>query len=256
MASVFPLPDFERGQALLARDFAALVGAVRELVGGGDVVQERRSCGRRRRPFVLAGGCVPRLGAAGVPVAGVAEVLFQVGENVTLCEDGSVGGMAEALAEAEERGVPCGVHGWVDWVTIGDAEGFSLRAVGMECEAAAWVEPVFEDDGSVSGSEHGDVVFSVVWTGENERGQVQRVQRPWVLPQGPVLVYGNPAWGMEMMPLLGDLVVLPGGADGWQPVSRKEGGVYVEVGSFERVFHVFFARLDRHGLLHFCAFNV
>ena len=251
MAGNVPVPDFERGQALLARDFAALVGAVRDLLGADGGGRGRRAEGRCFRPFALAGECVPRLDAAGELVAGVQEVLFQVGGQVSLCPACAVGGVAEAQVEAQQAGVPCGMHAEVEWVKIGDNTGFSLRAVGMECEAAAWVEPVAAEDGSLRGPRHGAVVFSALEPVANVRGQVPRVPRPWVMPQRPDFVWGCASWDVDMLPLLGDIAVLPGGEDGWQVFSLKDGGFYVTETEFVEVVHAWRARLDRYGLLHF-----
>ena len=251
MASNSPVPDFVSGQALLARDFAALVGAVRDLMYGQMPVLEQVRGGRYYRPFVLAGTCIPRAGADDEPVAGVAEVLFQLGEHVTLCADDTVAGLPEALATAQEKQVPCGLHAYVTWEYVGGWEGYSLRATGMECAAAAWQEPELLEDGSMTyDGWHGGTVFSVVMPTANVRGQVQCTPVPWVVPQCPAMVWRS-ANGDYMAELLtGEIALLPAPPEDAQLLAVRGGGYYKADNTYQTVRHEWRGRLDKHGVLH------
>lgn len=258
MASNTPVPDFVSGQALLARDFAALVGAVRDLLAGQMPVAEQVRGGRRYRPFVLAGQCVPHDDAEGTPVAGVAEVLVQVGENVTLLEDSTVAGVAAALTEAREEQVPCGLHGEIFWRQCGDNadDGYSLRAESMECTAAAWLEPEVQEDGSYADTGiHGAACFSVVMPTANARGQVQCTPVPWVMPQYPGFVFRSTGGDPLIEPLMGELAVLPAPEGEAQLLTCTPGGYYREDDTYQTVYHEWRGRLDKHGVLHLCTRN-
>lgn len=256
MASNTPVPDFVSGQALLARDFAALVAAVRDLLAGQMPVAEQVRGGRRYRPFVLAGQCVPHDDAEGTPVAGVAEVLVQVGENVTLLADSTVDGLKEALTEAHEEQVPCGLHANISWEYVGDMEGYSLRAESMECTAAAWLEPEMQEDGSYAAtSYHGDTVLAALMPAANVRGQVQCTPVPWVMPQHPAMVWRS-ANGDYMAELLtGEMAVLPCPPEDAQLLAVSGGGYYKADNTYQTVHHEWRGRLDKHGVLHMSTRN-
>jgi hypothetical protein len=256
MASNTPVPDFVSGQALLARDFAALVGAVRDLMQGQMPTLEQPRAGRYYRPFVIAGTCIPRAGADDEPVAGVAEVLFQVGEHVTLCADATVAGLPEELATAREKQVPCGLHAAIAWDYLGGWEHYTLRATGMQCAAAAWLPPEVQDDGSYTyAGWHGGTVFSVVMPTANTRGQLQCTPVPWVMPQHPAMVWRS-ANGDYMAELLtGEMCLLPSPAEEAQLLAVSGGGYYKADNTYHTVRHEWRGRLDKHGVLHMSTRN-
>ena len=256
MANNTPVPDFVSGQSLLARDFAALVGAVRDLMHGQMPTLEQPRAGRYYRPFVIAGTCIPHTGAEDdEPVAGVAEVLFQVGENVSLCGDDVVGGLGAALTEAQDKGVACGLHGSVVWRFDGGIEGYTMWAERMVCEAVPWVVPVWSDDGSL-GEEgvHGEVVWSVVMPTANTRGQLQCTPVPWVLPQCPAMVWRSTSGDVSAAGLIGEDAVLPAPSGGEQLITMTD-ATYLdrEDGVYRRGFFEWRGRLDRNGVLHLMA---
>ncbi len=257
MANNTPVPDFVSGQALLACDFAALVGAVRDLMHGQMPVLEQARAGRYYRPFVIAGTCIPHPGAGGdEPVAGVAEVLFQVGEHVTLCQDDTVDRLPEELEKAREKQVPCGLHAYVTWELVGGWESFRLRATRMQCAAAAWLPPEGQDDGSYTyAGWHGGTVFSVVMPTANARGQLQCTPVPWVMPQHPAMVWRS-AGGNEMAELLtGEMALLPCPPEEAQLLTVSYGGYYKEDNTYQTVRHEWRGRLDKHGVLHMSTQN-
>lgn len=256
MANNSPVPDFVSGQALLARDFASLVGAVRDLLQGQMPVLEQPRAGRYYRPFVLAGTCIPHPGGSDEMVAGVAEVLFQVGEHVTLCADDTVAGLPDALATASAQKVPCGLHASIQWERGGSSEGYTLRATGMACAAAAWQEPEMQEDGSyTAGSWHGDTVLSVLMPTANVRGQVQCTPVPWVVPQCPALVWRGAGGDYMAELLMGEMCVLPAPAVEAQLLAVSGGGYYGEGNEFYAVRHEWRGRLDKHGVLHMSTRN-
>lgn len=257
MANNSPVPDFVSGQALLARDFAALVGAVRDLLHGQMPTLEQPRAGRYYRPFVIAGTCIPHPGAEDdEPVAGVAEVLFQVGEHVTLCQDDTVAGLPEELATAREKQVPCGLHAYVNWERVGGWEHYTLRATGMECAAAAWQPAEMQEDGSYTyAGWHGGTVFSVVMPSANARGQLQCTPVPWVMPQHPAMVWRS-ANGDYMAELLtGEILLLPAPPEDAQLLAVSGGGYYKADNTFQAICHEWRGRLDKHGVLHMSTRN-
>lgn len=251
MASNLPVPDFVSGQALFARDFSALVAAVRDLLGGQMPVAEHVRSGRQYRPFVLAGQCIAHDDAEGTPVAGVAEVLVQVGEHVTLLEDNTVDGLEDALKEARDEQVPCGLHADIQWEYVGDMEGYGLRAASMECSAAAWLEPEMQEDGSLSeAGMHGDTVLSALMTTANERGQVQCTPVPWVVPQYPGQVWRSANGDYMAEPVMGEMCLLPAPEEEAQLLAWNGGGYYRADGTYRTICHEWRGRLDKHGVLH------
>ena len=256
MANNTPVPDFASGQALLARDFAALVGAVRDLLHGQMPALEQPRGGRYYRPFVIAGPCIPRPGEDEKPVAGVAEVLIQVGEHVTLCQDDTVAGLPEALTKAREKRVPCGLHANIKWERVGGWEAYTLRAESMECSAAAWLPPESQQDGSFSSVNwHGSTVFSVVMPTANARGQLQCTPVPWVMPQHPAMVWRS-ANGDYMAELLtGEMFLLPAPPEDAQLLAVSGGGYYKEDNTYQVIHHEWRGRLDKHGVLHMSTRN-
>ncbi len=256
MASNTPVPDFVSGQALLARDFSALVAAVRDLLGGQMPVVEHERGGRQYRPFVLAGQCVAHDDAEGTPVAGVAEVLVQMGEHVTLLEDSTVDGLEDALKEAREEQAPCGLHADIRWVYVGDMEGYSLRAESMECTAAAWLEPEMQEDGSLSDTGwHGDTVLTALMTAANVRGQVQCTPVPWVVPQYPGQIWRSANGDYMAELLMGEMCLLPAPKEEAQVLACSGGGYYGADGVYRTVYHEWRGRLDKHGVLHLSTRN-
>ena len=257
MASNTPLPDFVSGQALLARDFAALVGAVRDLQHGQMPVLEQPRAGRYYRPFVIAGTCIPHPGAEDdEPVAGVAEVLFQVGENVTLCQADTVEGLPEELATAREKQVPCGCHAYVNWEQVGGWEIYTLRAAGMQCGAAAWLPLELLDDGSyTSDGWHGGTVFSVVMPTANGRGQLQCTPVPWVMPQHPAMVRRSAGGDYMAELLMGEECLLPAPVEDAQLLAISGGGYYKAGNEYQAISHEWRGRLDKHGVLHMSTRN-
>ena len=256
MANNSPVPDFVRGQALLARDFAALVGAVRDLLHGQMPVQEQRRGGRYYRPFVLAGRCVPHQDKEGKPVAGVAEVLVQVGEHVVLLEDDRVEGLQEAMAKARAKKVPCGLHAAIEWERVDVGKGWRLRAKSMECTAAAWVPPEEQPDGSFANEgEHGGTVFSVIMPEENVRGQLQCTPVPWVVPQHPAMIWRGGNGDSDAELLTGEMCLLPAPAGEEQLLTWCFGGYYQPDYTFKGVSHEWRGRLDKDGVLHLSARN-
>lgn len=256
MASNIPVPDFVSGQALLARDFASLVAAVRDLLGGQMPVVEHVRRGRQYRPFVLAGQCVAHDDAEGTPVAGVAEVLVQMGEHVTLLVDSTVDGLEDALKQAREEQVPCGLHADISWFYVGDMEGYSLRAESMECTAAAWLEPEMQEDGSLSDTGyHGDTVLSALMPTANVRGQVQCTPVPWVVPQYPGQIWRS-ANGDYMAELLtGEMCLLPAPEEEAQLLACGGGGFYRADNTYQAVCREWRGRLDKNGVLHLSTRN-
>ena len=255
MANNSPVPDFVSGQALLAHDFAALVGAVRDLLHGQMPVLEQARAGRYYRPFVIAGTCIPRPDEEEKPVAGVAEVLIQVGEHVTLCQDDTVAGLPEALTTAREKQVPCGLHANISWEQVGGREHYTLRATGMQCAAAAWLPPETRDDGSYTHEGwHGGTVFSVIMPTANARGQLQCTPVPWVVPQCPAMIWrsGN---GYYMAELMGELALLPAPPEEAQLLACSRGGYYKEDNTYQVIYHEWCGRLDKHGVLHMSTRN-
>lgn len=256
MANNTPVPDFVSGQALLARDFAALVGAVRDLLHGQMPVAEHVRGGRQYRPFVLAGQCVPHDDAGGTPVAGVAEVLVQVGENVTLLVDSTVDGLADALTEAREKQVPCGLHADISWEYVGDMEGYRLRAESMECTAAAWLEPEAQEDGSLSATGyHGATVLAALMPAANVRGQVQCTPVPWVVPQHPEMIWRSSGGDYMTELLTGEMALLPAPEEEAQLLACNGGGYYRADNTYQTVYHEWRGWLDKHGVLHLCTRN-
>lgn len=256
MASNMSVPDFVSGQGLLARDFAALVAAVRDLLAGQMPVAEQVRGGRQYRPFVLAGQCVAHDDAGGTPVAGVAEVLVQVGENVTLLEDSTVDGLEAALTQAREQQVPCGMHADIRWEYVGDMEGYSLRAERMDCSAAAWLEAEVQEDGSLSATGyHGATVLSALMPVANVRGQVQCTPVPWVVPQHPLLVWRSSSGSYMAEFLSGDVCLLPAPEEEAQLLAVSGGGYYRADYTYQTVYHEWRGRLDKHGVLHLSVRN-
>lgn len=256
MANNTPVPDFVSGQALLARDFASLVAAVRDLLGGQMPVVEHVRGGRQYRPFVLAGQCVPHDDAEGTPVAGVAEVLVQMGEHVTLLEDGTVDGLEDALKQAREEQVPCGLHAAIRRGYVGDMEGYSLRAESMECTAAAWLEPEMQEDGSLSATGyHGDTVLAALMPAANVRGQVQCTPVPWVVPQHPEMVWRSANGDYMAEILTGEMCLLPAPEEEAQLLAWRGGGYYGADNTYQTVYHEWRGWLDKYGVLHLCTRN-
>lgn len=256
MANNTPVPDFVSGQALLARDFASLVAAVRDLLGGQMPVVEHVRGGRQYRPFVLAGQCVPHDDAEGTPVAGVAEVLVQMGEHVTLLEDGTVDGLEDALKQAREEQVPCGLHAAIRRGYVGDMEGYSLRAESMECTAAAWLEPEMQEDGSLSDTGyHGDTVLAALMPAANVRGQVQCTPVPWVVPQHPAMVWRSANGDYMAEILTGEMCLLPAPEEEAQLLAWSGGGYYGADNTYQTVYHEWRGWLDKYGVLHLCTLN-
>lgn len=256
MANNTPVPDFVSGQALLARDFAALVGAVRDLLHGQMPTLEQPRAGRYYRPFVIAGTCIPRPDEEGKPVAGVAEVLIQVGEHVTLCPDDTVADLPEELTKARGRQVPCGLHANISWEQVGGWEHYRLRATGMKCAATAWLPPEMQADGSYTNAgRHGGTVFSVVMPTANARGQLQCTPEPWVIPQHPAMVWRS-ANGDYMAELLtGEMVLLPAPMGEEQLLAMSGDGYYKENNTYQAIYHEWRGRLDKHGVLHMSTRN-
>ena len=256
MASNLPVPDFVSGQALLARDFAALVEAVRDLMGGCLPAVDVVRGGRRFRPFARAGECVLFSDADGNEVGHVAEVLMQVGENVSWLRGMEVFGMA-GLVQAQEQGLRCGVHAEVVWQYVGSAACFGLRAKDMEnCALVVWQEGVWQEDGSYSGGGvHGDVVFSVVEAGPNALGQVTDLPVPWVVPQCPALVWRSSNGDCRVECLMGEVCLLPAPVGEEQLLAFSGGGFFCGDGSFQGVNHEWRGRLDRYGVLHLLTVN-
>lgn len=256
MANNTPVPDFVSGQALLARDFASLVAAVRDLLGGQMPVVEHVRGGRQYRPFVLAGQCVAHDDAEGTPVAGVAEVLVQMGEHVTLLEDGTVDGLEDALKQAREEQVPCGLHAAIRRGYVGDMEGYSLRAESMECTAAAWLEPEMQEDGSLSATGyHGDTVLAALMPAANVRGQVQCTPVPWVVPQHPEMVWRSANGDYMAEILTGEMCLLPAPEEEAQLLAWRGGGYYGADNTYQTVYHEWRGWLDKYGVLHLCTRN-
>ena len=256
MANNAPVPDFVSGQALLARDFAALVGAVRDLLHGQMSVLEQARAGRCYRPFVLAGRCVPHQDKEGKPVAGVAEVLVQVGEHVELLEDARVEGLQAALAVARAKQIPCGLHAAIEWEYVAVGEGYQMKAKSMECAAAAWQAPELRPDGSYAPEgEHGGTVFSVVMPVENVRGQVQCTPVPWVVPQCPAVIWRGANGDYDAELLTEEMCLLPAPAGEEQLLTWCAGGYYLTDYTFKGVNHEWRGRLDKNGVLHMSTRN-
>lgn len=224
------LPVFESGQRPLARDFQALVAAVRGLLAGGVPVLRVGGGGRVFRPFVCAGEAVLRRDGAGVVVARAAEFAFEAGDVVEVFPGVDVEGVQDAVAAAEVDGLPVGVHAAVGFSfdEAGVLQGAVLRGV----RAQVWGEA-----GSFAG---GGVVCGGVEAASRGGQQVRQV--PWVLPEVPLLVAKRQCAAFDSVEeLLGAAVVLPApvGDEQVMVVQEQTGGAVRWRG-----------RLDAAGILH------
>lgn len=224
------LPVFESGQRPLARDFQALVAAVRGLLAGGVPVLRVGGGGRVFQPFVCAGEAVQRRDGAGELVARAAEFVFEAGDVVEVFSGVDVEGVQDAVAAAEADGLPVGVQAAVGFSfdEAGVLQGAVLRRV---------LAQVWGNEGSFSA---GGVICGGVEAAARGGQQVRRV--PWVLPEVPLLVSKRQcAWFDSVEGLLGAAVVLPApvGDEQVMVVQEQPGGAVRWRG-----------RLDAAGILH------
>lgn len=234
MASGTPLPEFESGQRLLAADFAALVDAVRALGGAGSPVLRVWRQGRVFRPFHRAGAAMLSSAADGTTQLATAEMLWQLGENVTLLPD------APAVAvpdPTEERGLT--VHATINFERSGSAGGETLRALSYETQATVPDDATENEDGSLDAPAHGAHELCALG-GADARGRRQAACCPWVQPQRPCLAFRMDGWGQQAL--------LP--APACTQVLAYHTRQYKEHATEYRLF---LARLDKDGMMHVMA---
>lgn len=225
------LPVFESGQPPLARDFQALVAAVRGLFAGGVPVFRVGKGGRVYQPFVCAGETVLRRDGDGVVVARAAELFFEAGEVVFAAGEVDVERVNEERAVAKEAGAALGVHARLSFGV--SAEGVLYGAALRSVAAMSWC-----DLGTSNGG-------GVLLGGEEAaaRGGRQVRWQPWVMPVAPLLVRKRQCASFDSVEeLLGSAVVLPAPAGSEQAMAVQEGA------NGEAVRWC--GRLDKAGILH------
>lgn len=227
-----PLPHFKPGDIPLARDFACLVSAIRELQAWHRSAPPLRTPCRRPVFFDIAATAIARDADAAHVAAYVTESLYQVGGSVALQKGGTVSGVEEVMQSAGSDTL-VGLH--ADY--SGDSPAFS---------AVPWVEEQEADDGTIfegTGPWHGSTQCGVILPAPGVRDQRQRVIAMWPMPQHPRTI-DRDYWWPEFQ---GASTLLPGPA---QVIANTPLYYASEEGDTARIPHNWTGRLDMWGGLH------
>lgn len=254
MAGVVPIPEFEAGQLLTAQDLNAMTAALEQIYPVCGSVEQWRG-GRKYRPFVIAGDCLPYTEGDDTTSAPVAEVYCQTGLGGALLQPAPVENYVEVFFAAMADKKPCGIHAQIDFAEEGPPEGWNLRPVSMACKAAVW-QPEENTESDLVTDTHGDTVLGVVNPEPNARGQSHSRPAAWIMPQCPSAVLRDVTTDPVALPNLGSMAILPGPTP--QVLASYLGGYYQkDNGELKRQYvqHEFRARLDAAGVLHISAGN-